>query len=130
MTRFDADTADERIDLVADLIAAHRERESAFCTVVAEPDSDEAAAPWVQFDARESLLNLDCTAEEVARLERFVTEVGGLTIAERTSPEDVDGTNVRLRARVDDRRIAQLVERCFREVYDRPASYHLWATEC
>ncbi|MFB6125501.1 MAG: hypothetical protein ABEJ59_06040 [Halanaeroarchaeum sp.] len=125
MTRFDADSPAERRDLVADAIAAHRERDSAFCTLTADADRP---APWVQFDAHESLLNLDCTDGEYDRLETLLTEVGGLTVSERSSPEDVDGTNVRLRARVDDARLAQLVERLFREVYDLPASFRLWAT--
>lgn len=128
MGRFDATTEGERRDLVVDAIQAHRERESAFTTVQSTPTDDEPA-PWVQFDASESLLNLDCTDEELDRLDALLSEFGGCTIHERTNPENAAGTNVRIRARVDDGRVAQLVERLFRDVYDRPADYRLWVTD-
>lgn len=129
MSRFAATTRADREALLLDGIEAHRERGSAYCTFVAEADDPESPDPWVQFDHGESLLNLDCTDAESKRLDRFLAEVHGLTITERASPEEAEGTNVRMKAHVDHGRVAQLVERLFREVYDRPADYRLWVTE-
>ncbi|MFB6071114.1 MAG: hypothetical protein ABEJ76_08830 [Halanaeroarchaeum sp.] len=129
MTRFDAATADGRVGLVADAIAAHRERDSHHCTVVTGGGIPDEPAPWVQFAGRDSVLNVDVTDAEYDRLERVLEEVRGLTVAERSSPDDADGTNVRLAVQVDDDRVAQVVERLFREVFDRPADYRLWATQ-
>ncbi|UWG48629.1 Uncharacterized protein HSRCO_2364 [Halanaeroarchaeum sp. HSR-CO] len=128
MGRFDADTETDRVELVVDAIRAHRERNSRFTTLQTPTDADDDPEPWIQFDARESLLNLDCTDEELHRLEGLFDEFGGMTIHERTAPADVDGTNVRIRTRVDDERIAQFVEQCFRRVYERPVDYRLWVT--
>lgn len=127
MGRFDADTEADRLDLVVDAIRAHRDRGSAF-TTVQTPAKEDEPEPWVQFDADASLLNLDCTDEELDRLEDLLEEFGGMTIHERASPDDLEGTNVRITARVDDERIAQFVEQCFRHVYDRPEDYRLWVT--
>ncbi|MFB6132983.1 MAG: hypothetical protein ABEJ44_06235 [Halanaeroarchaeum sp.] len=129
MGRFDADARTERVDLVVDAIRAHRERGSRFVTVEAPVDDAEEPDPWIQFDGNEELLNLDCSDEELHRLERVLHDFGGCLIDERTSPDDVSGTNVRVRTRVDDERVAQLVERCFRDVFGRPADYRLWVTE-
>ena len=129
MGRFDADTDADRLDLVTDAIHAHRDRGSAFITVQTSADAPDEPAPWIQFDAETAVVNLDCTDDELDRLEGLLGEFGGCTIHERTAPEDADGTNVRVRARVDDARVAQLIERCFREVYERPADYRLWVTE-
>lgn len=129
MGRFDADTEVERRDLVEAAIRAHRDRGSAFTTMQTPTGADDEPEPWIQFAADESVLNLDCTDEEYHRLEGLLDEFGGMTITERHTPDDVDGTNVRIGARVDDGRIAQFVERCFREVYDRPDDYRLWVTD-
>ena len=129
MNRFDATTRTDREALLVDGFEAHRDRGSPYCTVVAEADDPETPDPWVQFDHGESMLNLDCSDAELERLDRFLAEVGGLTVAERRSPEEAEGTNVRMKAHVDHGRVAQLVERLFREVYDRPADYRLWVTE-
>lgn len=128
MGRFDADTEADRLELVVDAIQGHRERESGFITVTA-PTSDDDPDPWIQFDARDSLCNLDCTDQELRRLEALLDDFGGLTIHERTTPDDADGTNVRIEARVDDERIAQFVDQCFREVYELPDDYALWVTD-
>lgn len=128
MGRFDADTETERIDLVVDAIRGHRERESGFITIETPVEDPEKPDPWIQYDATDELLNVDCTDDELARLEAVLDDVGGCRIHERTSPDDVEGTNVRIRTQVDDERVAQLVERCFRDVYDRSADYRLWVT--
>jgi len=127
MGRFDAATGDERRDLVVDAIHAHRERESQFTTFETGRTGDEPA-PWVQFAAPDSILNLDCTDDELDRLDALLGDFGGCTVHERTSPGEAEGTNVRIETRVDDGRVAQLVERVFREVYDQPEDYRLWAT--
>ncbi|MFW5919003.1 MAG: hypothetical protein ACOCSF_02260 [Halanaeroarchaeum sp.] len=129
MSRFHADTEDERRDLVVDAIGAHRERGSRFTTFQTPAKDEDDPDPWIQFAAMDSLVNLDCTDDEFARLETLLSEFGGCTIRERTTPEDADGTNVRIEMRVDDHRVAQFVDRCFREVYGRPSDYRLWVTD-
>jgi hypothetical protein len=135
VTRFDADTEAERIALAADAVAAHRARESAFCTLEADEDSSgdpDFLPPWVQF--ADGTLNLDCTDDELDALSTLVSRFGAFTIAERetVSAETADespGTNVRIEARVDDERVGQFVDAVFREVYGQPADFRLWAVE-
>ncbi|MCO8243350.1 MULTISPECIES: hypothetical protein [unclassified Haladaptatus] len=137
MTRFSADTPTERRKLVVDAITAHRERTSAFCTLQAdveseareEDDSEEELElpPWIQFGDR--TLNLDCTEEELERLKDLLREFPAFKIEQLESPEDADGTNVRISAKADANRIAQFVERAFREVYGCSESVTLWAVE-
>jgi hypothetical protein len=128
MSRFHADTEDERRELIADAIRAHRDRGSRFTTFQTPADQDDVPDPWIQYAAPETLVNLDCTDDEFTRLEALLEEFGGCTIRERTTPDDADGTNVRIEMPVDDERIAQFVNRSFREVYDRPNDYRLWVT--
>ncbi len=128
MTRFDAATPDERRDLIAGAVRAHRERESRFCTVEADPDhADDLGVPWVQFG--EGVVNLDVVEAELDRLTDLLNSRGGVTVTERTSPEDVDGTNVRIEVHGDAERIAGLIEDCFREVYALPEDYRAWVVE-
>jgi len=128
MTRFDAATPGDRRALIAEAVRAHRERDSSFCTVEADPShGDDLGVPWVQFG--DGLVNLDCSDDELERLGALLDSRGGVTVAERTSPEDVEGTNVRIEVRGDAERVAGLIEDCFREVYGVPESYRLWATE-
>lgn len=135
MTRFDADTEADRIDLVADTVAAHRERDSQFCTLeaAADPSGDpEFLPPWVQF--AEGTLNLDCTDDELDALNDVLGRYGAFTVAERTAvepdtAEESPGTNVRIDARADDERVGQFVDEVFREVYGLPADFRLWAVE-
>ena len=135
MTRFDADTEADRIDLVADTVAAHRERGSQFCTVEAADDpSDDAEflPPWVQF--AESTLNLDCTQQEIDALNDVLGRYGAFTVSERTTVDpEMEGespaTNVRVDANADDERVAQFVDAVFREVYGLPADFRLWTVE-
>ncbi|WP_232702629.1 hypothetical protein [Halobacterium wangiae] len=130
MTRFDADSEAERVALVADAVAAHRERESAFCTLEADDDpSDdpEFLPPWVQY--ADGTLNLDCTDEELDVLSDVLARFGAFTVTARDTEEDAPGTNVRIEARADDDRVGQFVEAVFREVYDLPEDFQLWAVE-
>ena len=157
MTRFSASTPTERLKLVVDAITAHRERGSPFCTLtadletVSEPEFDsesestsgteaddgsdgsdedgteEELPPWIQFGDR--TLNLDCTDEELEALKTLVGEFPAFKIEQLESPEDADGTNVRISAKADANRIAQFVDRAFREVYGCSESVTVWAVE-
>ncbi|ODR81111.1 hypothetical protein BG842_16740 [Haladaptatus sp. W1] len=155
MTRFSASTPTERRKLVVDAITAHRERGSAFCTLVAdlepepEPDLDSEAEPtaavengtsdetdddeetelppWIQFGDR--TLNVDCTDEELDALTELVREFPAFKIEQLESPENAEGTNVRISAKADANRIAQFVERAFRDVYGCSESVTVWAVE-
>lgn len=132
MTRFDAANPAERQKLFADAIAAHRARDSAFLTIeapTATDDGDEGGthepAPWIQF--ADGVVNMDCTDEELDRLEALLNEFPAFKISELTRPDDVEGTNVRVSALADANRIAQFLDRCFRDVYERPEDYEAWA---
>jgi len=147
MTRFAATEPRERRKLIVDAITAHRERGSDFLTVEADPvegESREAPAtddeseaddesddptppPWIQFADR--TFNLDCTDEELARLDSLLEEFPEFRIDQRASPENADGTNVRITARSDANRLASFVDRAFRTVYGRGEDYRLWAVE-
>jgi hypothetical protein len=133
MTRFDAITADDRRALFADAIRAHDERESAFVTIEAAAENADASndaasadesTPWVQF--ADGTLNLDCTDDELDRLNSLLDEFRAFTVDDLATPEDADGTNVRVTARTDDERVAEFVDRVFRRVYDRPEEYRAW----
>ncbi|MFB6271125.1 MAG: hypothetical protein ABEH83_14370 [Halobacterium sp.] len=135
MTRFDAETEADRVALVADAIEAHRERDSAFCTLEAdeEPSDDpELLPPWVQF--ADGTLNLDCTDDELDALSTVVSRFGAFTITERESiaaetAEESPGTNVRIRAQTDPERVGQFVDAVFRDAYGLPEDFRLWAVE-
>lgn len=130
MTRFDAETTEERRALAEDAIAAHRERASPFLTLEAElPDNagEDAVPPWVQLS--DHTLNLDCTDAELDRLKSLLDSYGAFSVDELVRPEEAEGTNARVVARTDDERIAQFVEDVFRQVYEREADYRLWAAE-
>ncbi|MFC6903807.1 hypothetical protein [Halalkalicoccus tibetensis] len=121
MTRFDADTEADRRALFAEAIEAHRTRDSGFCTL----EADETT--WIQVG--EDVVNLDCTDAELDRLEALLNDFSAFSIEGMASPENVEGTNVRVQTYADEERIAGFLERCFREVYDRPEGYVAWATE-
>lgn len=143
MTRFVADTPEERRALVAEAIQAHRERDSPFVTFEAEPadvdgdgngDDDgagaaESSTPWIQYADDEGLLNLDCTDAELPIIEGVVDEFGGASGADRTSPAEADGTNLKIQVRGDDERVSMLVESIFRDGFSLSAAYRVWVTE-
>lgn len=150
MTRFDAQGADGRRELIADAIAAHRERGSLFCTVEAEgpppgagehgepteqagdPDAAADTEPtpaWVQYTDTDAQLNLDCTDAEYDRITDVLGAASAFTVAEQSSPEDADGRNLRITARTDVERIAEIVDRLFVEGFGYDAEFRLWATE-
>jgi hypothetical protein len=132
MTRFDAADPTERRKLFADAVTAHRTRGSAFLTVEAEltdaeREDEETVPPWVQF--AEQTVNVDCTDEELARLESLLEAFPEFRIDQLESPEEAEGTNVRVTARSDANRLADFFERTFREVYGRDETYRAWVTE-
>ncbi|QLG26173.1 hypothetical protein HUG10_00850 [Halorarum halophilum] len=153
MTRFDADEPTDRRKLFADAVTAHRTRGSSFLTVEArepeqavqfgEDDGGEAggtdggdeeaeedeprAPPWIQF--AEKTFNLDCTDGELERLNALLDEYPEFRIDEMESPEEADGTNVRISARSDANRLADFLERAFREVYEQPEGYRAWVVQ-
>lgn len=134
MTRFDADDPRDRRKLFADAIAAHRNRASAFLTIEADHDTDgdhdtdadseESPAPWVQF--AESTFNLDVDDDELDRLNDLVDDFPTFRIDQLESPEEAEGTNVRITARSDANRLADFADRVFREVYEREEDYRAW----
>lgn len=129
MTRFDAADPEARRALFVDAVAAHEERASPFLTIEADADADaeDAAPPWAQY--ADGQLNLDCTDAELERLKSLLDEFSAITIDDLHRPETAEGTNVRLIARTDPERVAQFLDRAFREVYERPDDYRAWAAE-
>ncbi len=155
VTRFDADTPADRRKLFADAVTAHRNRGSQFLTVEAEPpretlefgestedgadaenadgdadeDADEepAVPPWVQF--AEKTFNLDCTDEELDRLHALLDDYPEFRVDARESPEEAEGTNVRISARSDANRLADFLDHVFTDVYDRDEDYRAWVTQ-
>lgn len=137
MTRFDAATPEDRRALIADAVAAHRDRESPYVTIEAdgppggddddEPDDASDAPAWVQFRAPDGLLNLDCTDAELDRLGTLLDRYPECTIEARESPDDAEGTNVKIRTYTDDDRLAGLVDDLFVDVYGYDRSVRLWA---
>jgi hypothetical protein len=141
VTRFDADTPAERRELFANAVAAHRERGSPFITIEPEPTPAEAAAdeedlpedapehtiPWIQL--AEDTVNLDCTDAELERLTNLLDEYPEFRIDELTSPDDAQGTNVRITARADPDRLGGFFDRVFRSVYGRDEDYRAWVVE-
>jgi hypothetical protein len=129
MTRFDATDPTERRKLFADAVRAHRQRGSAFCTVESartDADGEDDPLPWVQFADR--TFNLDCTDDELDRLTDLLEDFPEFRVEAMESPDDADGTNVRVTARSDENRLAAFVDRVFRTVYERPDDYRAWVT--
>ena len=139
MTRFDADTPTDRRKLFADAVTAHRTRGSAFLTIEAAPpeepafdpngeaDEDEEEdepQPWLQF--AEKTFNLDVTDDELDRVKSLIDEFPEFRIGELESPDEAEGTNVRVTARSDANRLADFADRVFREVYKREEGYRAW----
>jgi hypothetical protein len=136
MTRFDADTPSERRTLFAEAVTAHRTRGSPFLTITVEPDpgldgtdddGDPLPAPWIQFAER--TFNLDVTDDERERLEELLEEFREFRIDEVTTPEESEGTNIRITARSDANRLAGFVDRAFQSVYGRDEDYRAWVTQ-
>ena len=128
MTRFDAATPEDRRELFAATVAAHRERGSEFLTL--EPDSDppateDALIPWIQFGG--TTVAMDCTDEELDRLKDLLSEYPDFTIDDLESPEEVEGTHVQLSSQSDADRLAAFFDAVFQRVFGYPESYRVWA---
>ena len=130
MTRFDAATEAERLQLFADAAAAHRARSSEVMTVDIDPDSDATGGgeipPWIQLAGTEVIL--DCTDDELDRLKGLLGEFPEFRIDDLVSPEEAEGTNAVVTARSDANRVAGFIERAFREVYELDEEYRAWVT--
>ncbi len=130
MTRFDAATETERLQLFADAAAAHRARSSEVMTVDVDPDSDVTdggeVPPWIQLAGTE--LILDCTDDELERLKKLLEAFPEFRIDELVSPAEAEGTNAVVTARSDANRVAGFIERAFREVYALDNEYRAWVT--
>ncbi|KAB1187845.1 MULTISPECIES: hypothetical protein [Haloferax] len=127
MTRFEADTPRERRKLFADAVVAHRNRGSAFLTLEADRDPDvdgEGPGPWIQFG--EQTFNMDVTDEELARLKDLLSEFPEFRIDQLESPDEAEGTNVRITARSDANRLAGFADQVFQAVYERTEEYRAW----
>ena len=144
VTRFDATTADDRRALVAEAVRAHRERESPFLTVELDPESvpdgpdgssetgeeaEERAepTPWIQF--ANDRFNLDCTDDELDRLSALLDSYPEFRIVERQSPDEAEGTNVRIHAPSDPERLAAFVDEAVQRMYGAPEDCRLWVVQ-
>lgn len=130
MTRFDAATEPERLQLFADAAAAHRARSSDVMTVDVDPDSDVSdggdVPPWIQLAGTE--LIMDCTDTELERLKGLLDAFPEFRIDELVNPEETEGTNVVITARSDVNRVAGFIEQALREVYTLDDDYRAWVT--
>jgi hypothetical protein len=144
MTRFDADDPQARRKLFAEAIAAHRARASPFLTIEADSDRDDESeddpgveaesdpdvdgrdepAPWLQFS--ESTFNLDVEDDELDRLKDLIESFPEFRIDQIESPEEAEGTNVRVTARSDANRLAAFADQVFLGVYGREEDYRAW----
>jgi hypothetical protein len=128
MTRFDADDSTERRKLFAEAVTAHRTRASPFLTVEvdsdAEAEGESAPAPWVQF--ADQTFNMDVTEAELERAKSLLSEFPEFRIDRMESPEEAEGTNLRITARSDANRLAAFLDRAFVDVYGRDDDYRAW----
>jgi len=135
MTRFDAAEPAERRKLYVDAVTAHRERNSAFCTLEIDESAleadDESATdlgtPWIQFG--DDTINLDCTDAELESVKSLLEEFPAFKIDDLHRPEEAEGVNVRISAKADPNRIAQFLDDVFLEVYELPSTVRVWAVE-
>ncbi|OAQ54822.1 hypothetical protein HTG_04445 [Natrinema mahii] len=135
MTRFDAAEPAERRKLYVDAITAHRERNSAFCTLEVDEgalESDDESttdlgAPWIQFG--DDTINLDCTDAELESVKSLLEGFPAFKIDDLHRPEEAEGVNVRISAKADPNRIAQFLDDVFLEVYELPSTVRVWAVE-
>ncbi len=142
MTRFDAAEPAERRKLYVDAITAHRERDSAFCTLEADESAlesdgesamkdadatDDLGTPWIQFG--DGTINLDCTDGELESVKSLLAEFPAFGIDDLHRPEEAEGVNVRISARADPNRIAQFLDDVFLKVYGLPSTGRVWAVD-
>ncbi|MFC7042802.1 hypothetical protein [Halonotius sp. GCM10025705] len=128
MTRFDATEAESRKELFAATVTAHRERGSEFCTLEPDetlPDSDDDLVPWIQFGG--TTVALDCTDSELDRLKELLGEYPDFRIDDLESPEEAEGTHVRITTHSDEARLAEFFDAVFQQAFGYPTDYRAWA---
>ncbi|MFW5965693.1 MAG: hypothetical protein ACOCP3_02995 [Halodesulfurarchaeum sp.] len=131
MSRFAASSPEGRRSLIAEAIAAHRERDSDFLTVAVEESAVESTdtpagpPPWVQYRYRDELLNLDCTDSELPSVRSALETIGGATIREQQQV-DPGGVNLRVAVPGDAERVAMAIETILREGFELPEGVRLW----
>lgn len=132
MTRFDATDSAERQKLFVEAIQAHRRRNSPFLTAEVDSEDDtteteDELPPWIQFAEKE--FNLDVTDPELERLKELLDDYREFRIENLESPDDAEGTNVRISARSDANRLAGFMNRTFAQVYELPDDYRVWIVD-
>ena len=127
MTRFDASTAEDRRQLFAEAITAHRKRGSEFITVEPDalpPNTEEELVPWIQVAG--TTIGLDCTDAELDRIKGFLDSYPDFRTETVDSPEEAEGTHVQITARSDANRLAMFIDETFQEVYGYDDEYKAW----
>lgn len=127
MTLFDAETPTDRRALFAEAITAHRKRGSEFLTIEPDdlpPESSEELVPWIQFS--DTTISMDCTDEELERLNRLLDRYPEFRTQSLESPEAADGTHAEISARSDANRLAMFVDEAFQDVYGYESTYRAW----
>lgn len=128
MTEFDAATPAARKELFAATVAAHRERDSEFCTLEPDetpPDADGELVPWIQFGG--TTVTMDCTDDELDRLKQLLSVYSDFHTDELERPENTEGTHVRITAYADAGRLAAFFDDVFQRVFGYPEGYRAWA---
>lgn len=130
MSRFDAETPEDRRQLFADAITAHRQRGSGFITVepdVLPPDTAEELVPWIQFS--ETTVSMDCTDAELDRLKELLDSYPDFRVENLKSPEEAEGTHAQITARSDANRLAMFIDEAFQAVYGYESAYKAWVVD-
>lgn len=115
MTRFEADTARDRLALVAEAITAHRNRNS-------ERAEFETDAGRLTYSDR--TITLDLTNTERERLESLFESFPVFKI-EQPATRKADTGTVHISALADAKHTADFVEHVFRAVYELNEEYEL-----
>jgi len=130
MSRFDAATPEDRRQLFADAVGAHRQRSSEFLTVEPDdlpPDADDELVPWIQFS--ETTVSMDCTDAELDRLKTLLDSYPDFRVENLVSPDEADGTHAQITARSDANRLAMFIDEAFQSVYGYESAYKAWVVE-
>lgn len=115
MTRFEADTAQDRLALVAEAITAHRTRTS-------ERAEFETDAGRLAYSDR--TITLDLTDTERERLDSLFESFPVFKIEQPATRKAAAGT-VHISALADPKHTADFVEHVFRSVYEQDDEYEL-----
>lgn len=115
MTRFEADTAQDRLALVAEAITAHRKRNSE--RVVFETDAG-------RLTYADRTITLDLTDTERERLTDLFESFPVFKI-EQPATRKADTGTVHISALADPKHTADFIEHVFRAVYELDEAYEL-----